>query len=103
MKLKYQNGVPHNYFQQKESNIKKKILNSFLLKFYIYECEVFWLRKNVLRYVLLFLKDFIFFNLFWEREREKAQAREGAEGEKQVVSLLSVEPNAGLDSITLRS
>ena len=49
-----------------------------------------------------FLKDFIY--LFdRERERERAQAGGAAETEGEAGSLLSREPDAGLDSRTLRS
>lgn len=46
----------------------------------------------------IFFKDFIY---LFDREREKAQAGEAAEGEGEASSLLIREPSAGLDSSTL--
>ena len=49
-------------------------------------------------HVVFFRKGFIY---FWEREKDRAG--EGAEGEGQADSTLSVEPNFGLLLTTLRS
>ena len=51
--------------------------------------------------IFCFFKDFIY--SIWEREREKTQAREMAEGEGEAGSPLNRVPDLGLDFRTLRS
>jgi len=51
-------------------------------------------------FYFIFLKKTIYLRA---RERQESVSRGGTEGEGQTDSTLSMEPDAGLDSMTLRS
>ena len=81
--------------------IVKDLFNVLCLIF-IMQISIHYTMKNFTyvfdKYQWFFLKDFIY---LFERERKRVQLWGGTEGEGQVDSTPRVEPNSGLDLMTL--